>query len=93
MDRGSPNTAWVTQAFFQHLEVDLSFARVRRPTNNAITERLYGSIKQEEIYLMGNDPDETSAREEIGRGYRPVQPSPPPSGLHELYARVCPSDQ
>lgn len=67
VDRGSPNTSWVTQEFFQHLEADLSFARVRRPTDNAITERFYGSIKQEEIYLVGNYPDETSAREEIGR--------------------------
>lgn len=67
VDRGSPNTAWVTQAFFQHLEADLSFARVRRPTDNAITERFYGSIKQEEIYLVGNYPDERSAQEEIVR--------------------------
>lgn len=67
VDRGSPNTAWVTQAFFQGLEADLSFARVRRPTDNAITERFYGSLKQEEIYVVGNYPDERSAREEIGR--------------------------
>ncbi len=67
VDRGSPNTSWVTKEFFRDLEADLSFARVRRPTDNAITERFYGSIKQEEIYLVGNYPDETSAREEIGR--------------------------
>jgi putative transposase len=67
VDRGSPNIAWVTQAFFQQLEADLSFARVRRPTDNAITERFYGSLKQEEIYLVGNYPDARSAREEIGR--------------------------
>ena len=67
VDRGSPNTAWVTQEFFQQLEAELSFARVRRPTDNAITERFYGSLKQEEVYLVGNYPDERSAREEIGR--------------------------
>jgi putative transposase len=67
VDRGSPNMSWVTKEFFQDLKADLSFARVRRPTDNAITERFYGSIKQEEIYLVGNYPDETSAREEIGR--------------------------
>ena len=67
VDLGSPNTSWVTKEFFQDLEADLSFARVRRPTDNAITERFYGSIKQEEIYLVGNYPDEISAREEIGR--------------------------
>jgi hypothetical protein len=66
VNRGSPNIAWVTQAFFQQREADLSFARVHRPTDNAITERFYGSLKQEEIYLVGNYPDERSAREEIG---------------------------
>lgn len=67
VDQGSPNTSWVTQEFFEIIGAELSFARVRRPTDNAITERFYGSIKQEEIYLVGNYPDEVSAREEIGR--------------------------
>jgi len=67
VDRGSPNTSGVTQEFFDTLAADLSFARVRRPTDNALTERFYGSIKQEEIYLVGNYPDEISAREEISR--------------------------
>ena len=67
VDRGSPNTSLVTKQFFEILGAELSFAGVRRPTDNAITERFYGSIKQEEIYLVGNYPDEKSAREEIGR--------------------------
>lgn len=67
VDRGSPNTARVTREFFESLGADLSFARVRRPTDNAITERFYGTVKQEEIYLVGNYPDAGSAREEIGR--------------------------
>lgn len=67
VDRGSPNTSVITQEFFEVLGADLSFARVRRPTDNALTERFYGSIKQEEIYLVGNYPDEISAKEEIGR--------------------------
>jgi putative transposase len=67
VDRGSPNTSWLTQEFFETLGAELSFARVRRPTDNALTERFYGTVKQEEIYLVGNYPDETSAREEIGR--------------------------
>ena len=67
VDRGSPNTSWVTKEFFEIIGSELSFARVRRPTDNAITERFYGTIKQEEIYLVGNYPDEISAREEIGR--------------------------
>lgn len=67
VDRGSPNTSWVTKEFFEVLGAELSFARVRRPTDNAITERFYGTLKQEELYLVGNYPDELSAREEIGR--------------------------
>ncbi len=67
VDRGSPNTSWVTKEFFKIIGAELSFARVRRPTDNAVTERFYGSIKQEEIYLVGNYPDEITAREEIGR--------------------------
>ena len=35
--------------------------------DNALTERFYGTVKHEEIYLVGNYPDETSAREELGR--------------------------
>lgn len=67
VDRGSPNTSGITQEFFEVLGADLSFARVRRPTDNALTERFYGTIKQEEIYLVGNYPDEISAKDEIGR--------------------------
>lgn len=67
VDRGSPNTSGITQEFFEALGAELSFARVRRPTDNALTERFYGTVKQEEIYLVGNYPDETSAQEEIGR--------------------------
>jgi putative transposase len=67
VDRGSPNTSGITQEFFEALGAELSFARVRRPTDNALTERFYGTIKQEEIYVVGNYPDEISAGEEIGR--------------------------
>jgi len=66
-DRGSPNTSWVTREFFDMMGADLSWGRVRRPTDNAITERHYGTIKQEEIYLVGNYPDETTARRELGK--------------------------
>jgi len=92
VDRGSPNTSGVTQEFFETLEADLSFARVRRPTDNALTERFYGSIKQEEIYLVGNYPDEISAKEEIGRyieSYHQTRPHQSlmnftPAHVHEL---------
>tara|TARA_B100001059_G_C17575308_1_gene447102 strand:+ start:229 stop:705 length:477 start_codon:yes stop_codon:yes gene_type:complete len=64
-DQGSPNKAYVMKDFMKDIGADLSFARVRRPTDNAITERFYGTIKQEEIFVVGSYPDETSAREEI----------------------------
>lgn len=66
LDRGSPNTSRVTKEFFNDIKADLSFARVRRPTDNARTERFYRTIKQEEIYLVGDYQDPTTAREVIG---------------------------
>ena len=66
VDRGSPNTSGITREFFEALGAELSFARVRRPTDNALSERFYGTVKQEEIYLVGNYPDERSSREELG---------------------------
>jgi putative transposase len=66
VDRGSPNTSFVTREFFAVLGADLSFARVRRPTDNALTERFFGTAKQEEIYVVGSYPDEYAARHEIG---------------------------
>jgi transposase InsO family protein len=44
----------------------LSFAGVRKPTDNSLTERFFGTAKQEEIYLVGKYPDERSAHEGIG---------------------------
>lgn len=92
VDRGSPNTSGITQEFFEALGAGLSFARVRRPTDKALTERFYGTIKQEEIYLVGNYPDEISAQEEIGRyieRYHHIRPHQSlmnftPAHVHEL---------
>jgi hypothetical protein len=58
VDRGSPNASGVTQEFFEVFGAELSFARIRRPTDNALIEQIYGRVKQEEIYLLGNYPDE-----------------------------------
>lgn len=66
VDQGSPNTARVTQSFFNDIKADLSFTRVNRPTDNARTERFYRTIKQEEIYLVGDYQDIKTAEEEIG---------------------------
>jgi putative transposase len=65
-DRGSPNTSTITKEFFEDLGALLSFARVRRPTDNAHIERFFGTIKQEEVYIATNYPDEKTARESIG---------------------------
>lgn len=92
VDQGSPNKSKVMKEFFKDISADLSFARVRRPTDNAITERFYGTIKQEEIYVVGNYPDLKSAEEEIA-GYikfynneRPHQAlwNFTPTWIHEL---------
>jgi putative transposase len=66
VDQGSPNTARVTKEFFRDIQADLSFARVRRPTDNARTERFYRTIKQEEIYIVGDYQDIRTAEETIG---------------------------
>ena len=66
LDQGSPNTSRVTREFFKDINADLSYARVRRPTDNARTERFYRTIKQEEIYIVGDYQDEQTAKEEIG---------------------------
>lgn len=65
LDQGSPNTSRVTREFFKDISADLSYARVRRPTDNARTERFYRTIKQEEIYIVGDYQDESTAKEEI----------------------------
>lgn len=56
----------MTKEFFEIMGADLSFARVRRPTDNALTERFFGTAKQEEIYIARSYPDERSAWEEVG---------------------------
>jgi putative transposase len=40
--------------------------RVNRPTDNSRTERFFGTVKQEKIYLTGNYPVELTARKELG---------------------------
>jgi len=37
-----------------------------RPTDNALTERFFGTVKQEEIHIVSSYPDEHSAWEEVG---------------------------
>jgi putative transposase len=92
VDRGSPNTFFVTREFFALLGADLSFARIRRPTDNALTERFFGTAKQEEIYVVGSYPDARSARDELGTyisSYNNGRPHPSlwnftPTHIHEV---------
>jgi putative transposase len=92
VDRGSPNTSRVTKRFFKDIGSDLSLARVRRPTDNAITERFYGTIKQEEIYVVESYPDLQSAKEELGKYIKFYNEQRPhqtlwnftPQAVHEL---------
>lgn len=92
VDRGSPNTAHVTKQFFKDIDAEISFARVQRPTDNARTERFYGTIKQEEIYLVGDYQDEETANHEIKKymqyynNERPHQSlwNYPPQYVHEM---------
>ena len=67
VDRSSPNTSGITREFFEALGAELSFARVRRPTDNALTKRFYGTVKQEEIF-----GGELSRRAIGARRVRPV---------------------
>ncbi len=81
VDRGSPNTSWVTKEFFSLMGADISFALVRRPTDNTLTERFFGTVKQEEIRIVGSYPDEQSGRYEIGNYIGPYNTERPHQGL------------
>jgi transposase InsO family protein len=89
VDRGSPNTSGVTQEFFEMLGAELSFARVRRPTDNALTERFYGTIKQEEIYVVGNYPDAISAKGGDRALHRALPSPTTASGTDEFHSGSC----
>lgn len=77
MDQGSPNKSRATLEFFEILGAEVSFAQVRRPTENAYIERLFGTIKQEEIYIAKNyaSPiDATEAIHEYSDYYNDIRP-------------------
>ena len=56
VDRGSPNMAHNTRKLIKDLELVLSPSRAYRPTDNAIQERWYRTVKQEEIYCYPSYP-------------------------------------
>jgi putative transposase len=61
VDRGSPNTSNFTLRELKEMGVRITFAQVRRPTENAFIERFFGTLKQEEVYLSDFYPDEDTA--------------------------------
>lgn len=68
------------KGLFEIIKAEISFARIRRPTDNAITERFYATS----IERRSNDPDERSAREKVGRyvGYCNTDHPPIADELH-----------
>jgi putative transposase len=66
-DHGSPNTAEYTRENIKILGLKLWLSGVGRPTGNARTERVIGTLKREEILLAWEYEDETIAQREIGR--------------------------
>lgn len=65
VDRGSPNTSKFTIRELENLGAEVSFAQVRRPTENAFIERFFGTLKQEEVYLVEYYPDEQTALDSL----------------------------
>jgi hypothetical protein len=61
LDRETPNASGMIREFFEALE-RVILSGVRRLADNALTEGFYWTVKQEEIHLVGNYPDENSAR-------------------------------
>ena len=67
VDRGSPNMAHNTRKLIKDLELVLSPSRAYRPTDNAIQERWYRTVKQEEIYCYPSYPSEEIARDLLSK--------------------------
>ena len=62
VDRGSPNMAHSTIKLIKDLELIFSPSRAYRPTDNAVQERWYRTVKQEEIYCYPSYPSGEIAR-------------------------------
>lgn len=65
-DHGSANTSQYTRANIEVQGLDLWLSGVGRPTGNARTERVIGTLKEEEIKLQDCYVDEDEARRRIG---------------------------
>jgi len=65
-DHGSANVAAYTKANIKIQGLELWLSGIGRPTGNARTERLMGTLKREEIDLQGEYENETEGRKKIG---------------------------
>ena len=65
-DHGSANTAAYTKKNIEVQGLDLWLSGIGRPTGNARTERVMGTLKREEIKLQDQYSSEEEARSRIG---------------------------
>lgn len=66
-DHGSANTAKYTRANIEIQGLKLWLSGIGRPTGNARTERVIGTLKREEINLQEQYAEETEAKVSIGK--------------------------
>jgi transposase InsO family protein len=64
-DHGSANIAKYTQANIKIQGLELWLSGIGRPTGNARTERVIGTLKREEIHLQSHYENENEARSRI----------------------------
>lgn len=65
-DHGSANTSAYTRSNIEVQGLDLWLSGIGRPTGNARTERVIGTLKEEEIKLQDHYADEDEAMRRIG---------------------------
>lgn len=66
-DHGSANTSKYTKANIEIQGLRLWLSGIGRPTGNARTERVIGTLKREEINLQEQYANETEAKDAIGK--------------------------
>jgi transposase InsO family protein len=95
-DHGSANSCNHTRTNIEFLGLDLWLSGVGRPTGNARTERVIGTLKREEILLQDEYKNETQAQEKIGHSifdYNNLRPNAgnggfAPSIVHQHGRRI-----
>ena len=90
-DHGSANIASYTRANIEIQGLELWLSGIGRPTGNARTERTIGTLKREEIHLQEQYPDESDARNRIGKAiwdYNFRRPNAGNGGFAPFYVHV-----